>query len=92
MLTWPALIGGSVVIGIACGLLFARRWVALLLGAAVPWLVLLAIMLYHEYVVPYDGGGASMWPVAQLFAGTIVAALGLITAAVTRRVRRRSPA
>ena len=87
MLTWPAILIGSVVIGVLCGVLI-RGKLALLAGAAVPWFALLAVMLYHEYFVPYDGGGASMWPVAQLVAGTPAAILGLISAAVTRRVRR----
>jgi hypothetical protein len=45
--------------------------------------------LYHEYVAPYSGGGASMWPLAQLVAGTPAALLGMLTAAGTGAIRQR---
>ena len=85
---WLTILLGSAVAGVLCGLFIKRGGCALLLGAAIPWFALLGFLLYHEYFVPYDGGGASMWPVAQLFAGTIAAVVGLISAAITRRVRR----
>ena len=91
MLTWPAILLGSVVIGVVCGLLI-RGKLALLAGAALPWLILLGVMLYHEYFMPYDGGGASMWPVAQLVAGTPAAILGLVSAWIARRMRRSNQA
>ena len=59
-----------------------RSWWAICVGGAVPWLGLLGLLLYYEYFVPYSGGGASMWPIAQLFAGTVAAAVGASTAAI----------
>ncbi len=60
---------------------------AILLGAALPWLGVLAWLLYNEYFVPYQGGGASMWPIALIFAGSIAAAVGASAAGVTRMVQ-----
>jgi len=88
---WPTLILLSVLAGGICGgLVRGRR--AILLGAAVPWLGMLAWLLYNEYLVPYDGGGASMWPVVQLFAGTVMALVGGLAAAAVRLVARRRAA
>ena len=53
---------------------------ALLAGALLPWLGMLFFLLFNEYVLPYEGGGASMWPLAQLFAGTAAAVSGLLGA------------
>lgn len=88
---WPTLIISSALAGALCGG-FIRGRRAILWGAAIPWLGLLAWLLYEEYLVPYAGGGASMWPVVQLFAGTIVAMVGGIAAAVVRGVRMRGAA
>lgn len=59
-----------------------RSWWAIFLGGAVPWLGLLGVLLYYEYSVPYSGGGASMWLVAQLIAGTVATLVGALTAAI----------
>ena len=53
---------------------------ALLAGALLPWLGMLFFLLFNEYVLPYEDGGASMWPLAQLFAGTAAAVSGLLGA------------
>ena len=53
---------------------------ALLAGALLPWLGMLFFLLFNEYVLPYEGGGASMCPLAQLFAGTAAAMSGLLGA------------
>jgi hypothetical protein len=77
----------SLGVGVVVGLLF-RGVKAIVIGAIVPWLGLLACLLYHEYFVPYQGGGASMWPVAQLFGGTFAAAVGGSSAAIVRHFSR----
>lgn len=87
---WIPIIGLSVLAGVGSALLVNGRK-AILLGAALPWLGVLAWLLYNEYFVPYQGGGASMWPVALLFAGSIAAGVGAATAGLTRRIRRRGP-
>ena len=63
---------------------------AVLIGAVIPWLGLLAWLLYHEFLVPYQGGGASMWPIAQLFGGTVAALVGACAAAAVRFIRSRA--
>jgi hypothetical protein len=90
MSPWVPLIGLSVLAGVGSALLVNGRK-AILLGAALPWLGTLAWLLYNEYFVPYQGGGASMWPIALLFAGSITAGVGAAAAGVTNRVRRRGP-
>lgn len=90
---WPTLIVLSALAGVVCGWIIpGRRAVAW--GGAVPWLGMLALLLYNEYFVPYPGGGASMWPIAQLVAGTVAAAVGMLAAAVARvtRLKLQSPA
>lgn len=88
---WPTLIILSVLAGGICGgLIRGRR--AILWGAAVPWLGMLAWLLYNEYLVPSGEGGASMWPVAQLIAGTVMAVAGGVAAAAVRLVTRRRAA
>ena len=91
MLAWLGLVGISAAIGAACGFAFRGKR-ALFLGALLPWLGLLALLLFYEFFMPYEGGGASMWPIAQLVGGTIAAFAGLVAAAITRRVRGRAAA
>jgi hypothetical protein len=79
---WSTLIVLSALAGVVCGwILPGRRTVAW--GGAVPWLGVLAWLLYNEYFVPYPGGGASMWPIA----GSVAAAVGMLAAAVARTAR-----
>ena len=58
----------------------------LLLSAVIPWLGLLGVLLFQEYVFPYKGGGASMWPIAMLFGGTVAALTGMVSFWVTKAV------
>ena len=90
MFLWFTLIFLSVVAGGICGWLVRGRR-AVILGGAVPWFGLLACLLYSEYFVPYKykGGGASMWPIAQLFGGSVMAAVGGFVAAVTQGVKAK---
>ena len=78
-----------IILSISTGGLFAYyikgRFGAILSGL-IPWLGLLASLLYQEYFVPYQGGGASMWPIAQLFGGTLAAALGAAAYFLTIKV------
>ena len=86
MLQWLVLIGFAVAVGAICAFKL-RGKLGAIAAAAIPWLGLLVWLLYNEYFVPYRGGGASMWPIAQLFAGTIVAIVGWCTYMVVTAVR-----
>ena len=90
---WLNLLILSALAGILCGWFLPGR-LAVMWGGAVPWLGLLAWLLYNEYVMPYRGGGASMWPIAQLVGGTVAAAVGVLTATLARtlRAKRRAAA
>jgi hypothetical protein len=75
MYLWICLIIYSAVAGLLVAKFSKSNW-GLVLAGLIPWLSLLVLLLYYEYCVPYQGGGASMWPVAQLFAGTVAALVG----------------
>lgn len=81
MTIWLIIILGSAIVGAVCGYKIFTRW-AIFAGGAIPWFVILAVLLYREYFVPSRGGGASMWPVAQLFAGSVAAGIGAAVAAL----------
>lgn len=87
---WTTIIILSTVAGVLCAAFFrgTTAWVA---SALLPWLGVLAWLLYQEYFVPYRGGGASMWPIAQLFAGTVAAGVGLTAHAAVKEVFRAKP-
>ena len=87
MTHWMTIIVLSALTGAACAWI-VNRLVARLLAAAIPWFGMLAWLLYHEYFVPYSGGGASMWPVALLIAGTVAAAIGIFTCILVQRLVR----
>jgi hypothetical protein len=84
---WIPIIGLSVLAGVVSALLIKSR-ANIVVGAAVPWLGVLAWLLYNEYYVPYQGGGASMWPIALIFAGSIAALVGGGVAGFTGMIRR----
>lgn len=87
---WTTIIILSTIAGVLCAAFFrgTTAWVA---SALLPWLGVLAWLLYQEYFVPYRGGGASMWPIAQLFAGTVAAGVGLTAHAAVKEVFRAKP-
>ncbi len=78
IIVWGMLLGLSALAGFWCARHLSGKTGAFWAGA-IPWLGLLASLLITEYVIPYQGGGASMWPIAQLFGGTIAAVTGIIT-------------
>ena len=83
VIVWALLLIPSAIVGILCAR-FIKHGIGFVLAGLIPWLGLLAVLLYNEYFVPYRGGGASMWLVAQLFAGTIMAVVGFTAYAITR--------
>lgn len=88
MLAWFILVSFSALVGFGCTFLFSGKLGAVA-AAAIPWAGLLAWLLYSEYFVPYQDGGASMWPIAQLFAGSIAALVGVTAYLVSKRARPR---
>jgi hypothetical protein len=85
---WLTIIVLSAIAGMVCGWFLPGRR-ALTWGGAVPWLGLLGWLLYNEYVLPYRGGGASMWPIAQLVGGSVAAIVGILAAMGARMLRAR---
>jgi len=92
MSTWLSILVPSAIIGLIVGYFSKGRFGSMLAGA-IPWFGLLAFLLYHEYVIlPNQGhpGGASMWPIAQLFAGTIAALSGIGACYLSRAYKNKS--
>ena len=77
----------SAVLGFATrmlGLTVKEAWV---LGSVfVP-----ASILYGEFVLPYQGGGASMWPIALVFGGGMGAAASGVGVFVASRFLPKAP-
>ncbi len=88
MLTWLLLLGLSGLSGLLTALLIEKPW-AIYLAGAVPWFGLLLAILYTVYFTPYAGGGATMWPIAQLFGGTIAAATGVVVFLLARKSKHK---
>jgi hypothetical protein len=63
--------------------------IAIVIGAGMAWLGLLAALLFSEYCLPYQGGGASMLPIAQLFGGTFAAIVAGCTAGIVLLLDRK---
>ncbi len=85
---WLGLILYSAAIGFLLAKYTTSKW-SLVLAGLIPWLSLLSLLLYYEYFVPYQGGGASMWLVAQIFGGTVAAVVGLIVFIIVRVKERK---
>ena len=83
MRVWIILIVGSAFIGFLTAVFLKKNW-AIYAAGAIPWFLLLIAILYTEYLVPYQGDGASMWPIAQLIGGTIAAVIGVVSFMITR--------
>jgi hypothetical protein len=77
IIAWLGLLLPSAIVGIICGYFIKKRRLGIMLAFFIPWFGLLTYLLYKEYFVPYQGGGASMWPIAQIFGGTIAAGTGV---------------
>ena len=80
---WLILIGASALTGLLVAIFVKKPW-AIYLAGGIPWFGLLAAILYTEYLTPHQGGGASMWPIAQLFGGAIAAVSGIAAYNITR--------
>ena len=89
MTVWIAIVVFSALTGFICARKLSGRMGAVAAGA-IPWFGMLAALLFSEYVLPYQGGGASMWPIAQLFGGTLAAVVGVVSYAVSSGGRRSS--
>jgi len=86
MIMWLILILGSIGIGVLCAFKYSGYFGAI--GSiALPWICFLCWLLINEYVLPYSGGGASMWPIALLVGGTVAAFVGGVSYFVTGLVR-----
>ena len=83
MRVWIILIVGSAFIGFLTAIFLKKSW-AVYAAGAIPWFILLTAILFTEYLIPYQGGGASMWPIAQLIGGTVAAVIGVVSFKITR--------
>ena len=50
-----------------------QRWLGItVISLSVPSIGFIGYVLFCEFVLPYRGGGASMWPIALLFGIPVV--------------------
>jgi amino acid transporter len=59
-----------------------RKWVSI----AAPVVCSVLFVLFDAYVLPYRGGGASMWPIAVLFGAPVAVGGGLLGVVIARRL------
>lgn len=85
---WLLLLGGALAFGIVSALLMRGNRALVIAGIGPPF-VLLVALLYTEYFVPYQGGGASMWPIALVVAGVPAGTAALLAAVMVQAVRGR---
>lgn len=79
---WMAVIAFSLLIGYAIGRLVPWRH-ATWLGALVPWLLLLLIIVAEDHLTTRPG--SSMWGLAQLIGGSVAAACGALGARLAKK-------
>ena len=89
IIVWSCILIPSVIIGAILGF-FTKSKLGVVLAGGIPWMGLLGTLLYYEYFAPYQGGGASMWPIAQLFAGTIMAGLEIEICILCRNIKKKT--
>lgn len=66
------------VVAFILALALQRKGKSLRFSVTVPVVCFVAFVLFDAYVLPYRGGGASMWPIAILFGAPVVFAGGLL--------------
>ena len=91
MYVWIALIGGSTLIGVLSAMLIKKNW-SIYVAGAVPWFVLLAVLIYTEYFSDWNKGGLGAWVLAQFLGGTIAAAIGVVACIFTRNLLNKGNA
>lgn len=92
MFAWIVLITISSVIGVLTER-YIKTKLAFIFAAIIPFALFSAAVLYEVYFIPYQGGGASMWPVAIVFGGAAAAVTGLVAFTLTKVIstKRHSP-
>ena len=84
---WIPVVLLPMIVGVVASYVLPRK-TAIIVAAAVPWLGFLGVLLWFEFVQPPATGGASMWPIALLLGGTVVAFVGGFSAWCVSEVRQ----
>lgn len=93
MEAWLVLLGSASLIG-GLSAWYLRGVASWLVACLATPALFLAWLLAGEYLLPYRGGGASMWPIAFVIGGTAAAFAGCVALLLVRRARAwrdRSP-
>ena len=72
-------------------MLIKKNW-SIYVAGAVPWFVLLAVLIYTEYFSDWNKGGLGAWVLAQFLGGTIAAAIGVVACIFTRNLLNKGNA
>ncbi len=84
----PAIV--ALIIAFLVGLVVKLRGMHMLNAWFLSCCVIPVFVLLSEFILPYMGGGASMWPIALLFGGiygAISGCLGTIVASIYLKLR-----
>ncbi|WP_321323095.1 hypothetical protein [Thiomicrorhabdus sp.] len=84
-IAWLMIITPSIITGIILAY-FVKGRLGLILSALVPWIGLLIALLCEHYFFACRVDGIVMWPIAQLFGGTIAAIAGIVGYQVAKDV------
>lgn len=87
MEAWLAILGGASLVGGLSGW-YLRGGFSWAVALLLPPSLFLSWLLVEEYLMPYRGGGASMWPIAFVVGGTAAVLASCFSLLLLRRVRR----
>ena len=85
---WLILIPFSLLCGIIITLIKSN--ISPFIAGLIPWLLFLIKLLIDEYILPYQGGGASMWPIALITGGTVAFLMGIIGSSIIKFFKNKS--
>ena len=89
MTAWLSVLLPAAAVGLISGVVARKWWTGAASAVVLPWLGVQTWVLYNEFCVPYQGGGASMWPIALFLAGSaavVTGAVSFVTARICRIV------
>ncbi len=85
------------IIAIACTFLFGMCLTAIKYNPVYVWfsscLLIPIFVLVSEFVIPYQGGGASFWPIALImggFYGAVAGGFGVLTGLLIKKIIKKN--
>ena len=89
---WGFIMIPSALVGALSGLFIGRKKsdivASYVFAGALPWLGLLAVLIYESHAQAGKGGGHPMLLIVQLTAGTLAAVTGLLSCGLVNALRK----